>query len=184
MTDKTSFPIVKGLQRKLYSEVVDWPVLWGFVDGFDDILRAQGAPKRTVTPTLAFRMRYNEDGSINHTLKEIGEHFGVTSNAVRHHIETGIRRLNHPGRRISWGGYCRPKQFSQSRRYMPSIEGFCDYIEEIAMSDVKYDDGTPMAEDARAFIKKLKEMVLTHQFFFGDEHNVPIGILKQSSREG
>lgn len=48
-------------------------------------------------------MRYNEDGSINHTLKEIAEHFGVTSNAVRHHIEKGIRRLNHPGRQVDWG---------------------------------------------------------------------------------
>ncbi len=104
MTDKTSFPIVKGLQRKLYSEVVDWSALWGFVDGFDDIPRVRGRlVKWTVTPTLAFRMRYNEDGSINHTLKEIAEHFSVTSNAVRHHIEKGIRRLNHPGRRVSWG---------------------------------------------------------------------------------
>lgn len=36
-------------------------------------------------------------------LKEIADHFGVTSNAVRHHIEKGVRRLNHPGRRIGWG---------------------------------------------------------------------------------
>lgn len=187
MTDKPSFPIAKGLQRKLYSEVIDWPALWAFVDGFDDIPRVRGGlVERTVTPTLAFRMRYNEDGSINHTLKEIAEHFGVTSNAVRHHIEKGIRRLNHPGRRVDWG-YCRTrpmKQFSQSRRYMPNLERFCNYIEEISMSDAKYDDGTPMAEDAMAFIEKLKEMLIAHQFFFGDEHNVPVGILKQPSREG
>lgn len=67
---------------------------------------------------------------------------------------------------------------------MANIERFCNYIEEIAMSDAKYDDGIPMAEDARAFMEKLKEMLIAYQFFFGDEHNVPIGILKQSSREG
>ena len=64
---------------------------------------------------------------------------------------------------------------------MPNIERFCNYIEEIALSeDARYDDGTPIAEDARAFLKKLKEMLMAHEFFFGDEHNVPIGILKQS----
>lgn len=110
MSDKPSFPITKGLQQKLYSEVIDWPALWAFIDGFDDIPRAKSAPKRTVTPTLAFRMRYNEDGSINHALKEIGEHFGVTQNTVRHHIEKGIRRLNHPGRRVGWGVNSRKKK--------------------------------------------------------------------------
>ncbi len=95
--------VIKGLQQRLYSEVVDCSALWGFVNGFDDIPRAKNAPKRTVTPTLAFKMRYNEDGSINHTLKEIGDHFGVGKNAVRHHIEKGSRRLNHPSRRVSWG---------------------------------------------------------------------------------
>lgn len=103
MHDKPSFSIVKGLQQRLHSEVVDWSELWGFVDEFDSIPRSKSAPKRTVTPTLAFRMRYNEDGTINHTLKEIAEHFSVTSNAIRHHIEKGIRRLNHPGRRVNWG---------------------------------------------------------------------------------
>ena len=116
MTDKPPSPITNALQQKLGSEVVDWSALWDFVDEFDDIPRAKGSPNRTVTPTLAFRMRYNEDGTINHTLKEIGDHFGVCKQAVRHHIETGIRRLNHPGRRVRWGMLSPElaKQFRQS----------------------------------------------------------------------
>ncbi len=56
---------------------------------------------------------------------------------------------------------------------MPNIERFCNYIEEIAMSDTKYGDGTPMTEETNQTALEF-ELCVKLDLFSPDDPSRPI----------
>ncbi len=60
-----------------------------------------------LTPREAriLRLRYGLDGDRQHTLKEVGEKFGVTRERIRQIERRAIRKLRHPHRRRSLRNY-------------------------------------------------------------------------------
>lgn len=66
---------------------------------------------------------------------------------------------------------------------MADVIKFVKYLERLANTEATYEDGTSLAEDAKAFLNSLIHLLWAWDFFVGDCDQKPQGVVGKSPLE-